>query len=216
MTKLDILSDPICPWCLIGKAHLERALEAHPEHDFVIEWHPYQLNPGMPREGMDRQAYLDAKFGPEEARAFYGRIAQAAAEAGLEVDFDAIKVTPNTIDAHRLIHWAGLEGKQNAIVTRLFQAYFRDGRNIGDPQVLVEIAAKTGMDATMVARLLASDADRAEIEQRDAHARERGVRGVPTFIVANSWVVTGAQPPELWAQVIEEIAAQRRAESVEG
>lgn len=209
MVKLDILSDPICPWCYIGKAHLDRALEAHPDHPFAIEWHPFQLNPDMPPEGMDRRAYLEAKFGgPEGAAQVYGRIADAAKAAGLSIDFDAIQRTPSTLDAHRLIHWAGLEGRQTAVVTRLFKAYFEAGQDIGDRNVLLDIAEGVGLDRAMIERLLDSDADREDIRARDAHARARGVTGVPTFVVANAHVLPGAQPPELWEQVLTELAAQ--------
>ncbi len=206
MIKLDILSDPICPWCYIGKSYLDRALEAHPDHPFTIEWHPFQLNPDMPAEGMDRRAYLEAKFGgPEGAKQVYGRIEDTAKAAGLAIDFDAIQRTPNTLDAHRLIHWAGLEGRQTAVVTRLFKAYFEAGQDIGDTDVLVDIADGVGMDRNMTARLLAGDGDRDDIHARDAHARERGVTGVPTFVIANTHVVPGAQPPELWTQVLDEL-----------
>ncbi|MEO0655226.1 MAG: DsbA family oxidoreductase [Pseudomonadota bacterium] len=207
MIKLDILSDPICPWCLIGKTHLDRALEAHPNHNFEIEWHPFQLNPDMPAEGMDRREYLETKFGGRDrAIAVYGQIAEAAEAAGIEIDFAGITRTPNTLNAHRLIHWAGLEGRQTAIVSALFRAYFREGRDIGDSAVLLDIAEAAGLDRAMIERLLASDADADDIRARDAHARDRGVTGVPTFVVANQHVVPGAQPPELWAQVIDELA----------
>ena len=113
MVKLDILSDPICPWCYIGKANLDRALSQRPDHELAIEWHPFQLNPDMPDEGMDRRTYLETKFGGKErAVTVYAQIEQAAKVAGLDVDFGAIKRTPNTINAHRLIHWAGVEGRQ--------------------------------------------------------------------------------------------------------
>ena len=208
MIKLDILSDPICPWCYIGKANLDRALEAHPDHPFAIEWHPFQLNPDMPEGGMDRRDYLETKFGGREnAVKVYSRIAEAAEAAGLSIDFGKIQRTPNTIDAHRLIHWAGLEGRQTAAVSRLFKAYFEEGRDIGSAEVLLDIAEGIGLDREMVARLLDSDADVADIRARDAHTRERGVTGVPTFVVGNQHVVPGAQPPELWAQVIEELTA---------
>lgn len=207
--KLDIISDPICPWCYIGKAGLDRALEAHPDHPFAIEWHPFQLNPDMPPEGMDRRTYLETKFGGrEQAVAVYARIAEAAEAAGLTIDFEAIQRTPNTIDAHRLIHWAGLEGRQTAIVSSLFKAYFVEGRDIGDRTVLLDIAEASGLDRAMIERLLTSDADTADIRARDAHARERGVTGVPTFVIANQHVAPGAQPPELWASVIKDITAQ--------
>jgi predicted DsbA family dithiol-disulfide isomerase len=205
--KLDILSDPVCPWCYIGQAHLNRALEAAAGHPFVIEWHPFQLNPEMPAAGVDRAAYLEQKFGGRaEAAAIYARIDEAAAAAGLEIDWAAIRRMPNTLDAHRLIHWAGIEGRQSAVVSALFRGYFREGRDIGDAATLAEIAAGCGMDRAATARLLAGDADREEILARDAHARSRGVTGVPTFVLANAHVLVGAQPPEVWGRVLDEIA----------
>jgi len=206
MVKLDIFSDPICPWCLIGKTQLDRALEQRPDHPFEIRWHPFQLNPDMPAEGMDRQAYLEGKFGgPEAAAQTYARVAEAARAAGLEIDFDAIPRTPNTIDAHRLIHWAGIEGAQGPVVDALFAAYFRERRDISDPETLADIADAAGLDAAVVRRLLATDEDIAEIRDRDATAREMGVTGVPTFIVAGQHAVPGAQPTELWLKVIAEL-----------
>ncbi|WP_343115586.1 DsbA family oxidoreductase [Ostreiculturibacter nitratireducens] len=207
MIRLDILSDPICPWCYIGKARLDRALEARPEHPFLIEWHPFQLNPEMPPEGMDRAAYLEAKFGGREgAVRVYAQIAEHAEQAGVEINFDKIRRTPNTLDAHRLIHWAGLEGRQTTVVSALFRAYFREGRDIGDAGTLADIAAEAGLDRAMVAHLLATDADRDDIIARDRHARERGVTAVPTFIIGNRHVVQGAQPSQLWLDVIDELA----------
>lgn len=208
MLKLDILSDPICPWCYIGKHNLDKALEGVDEAPFTLEWHPFQLNPDMPAEGMDRRAYLEGKFGgPEGAQQVYGRIADAAAAVGLFVDFDAITRTPNTLDAHRLIHWAGLEGRQNGVVTRLFEAYFTQGADLGAAPVLLAIAEAAGLDVAMIERLLGSDADAEDIRARDTHARNRGVTGVPTFVLANQYVLNGAQPTEVWSQVIAEIAA---------
>jgi predicted DsbA family dithiol-disulfide isomerase len=209
MIKLDILSDPICPWCFIGKANLDRALEQRPDHPFVIEWHPFQLNPDMPAEGMDRRAYMEAKFGGRDgAVRAYTPVLQAAERAGLTINFEGIARTPSTLDAHRLIHWAGLEGRQTAAVSALFRAYFVDGRDIGDSTVLADIAGAIGLDRAMVERLLASEADAEDIRARDAHARERGVNGVPTFVIASQHVVVGAQPTDLWLQVIDELAAQ--------
>lgn len=211
MVKLDILSDPICPWCYIGKANLDRALLDHPDHPFEIEWHPFQLNPDMPPEGMDRREYLETKFGGrEQAVSVYARIEEAAVAAGLTLDLGGIKRTPNTMDAHRLIHWAGLEGRQTAVVSSLFRAYFEEGRDIGDRAVLLEIADAVGLDRAMTERLLDSDADREDVAARDAHARERGVTGVPTFVVASAHAVPGAQPPELWARVIEELSGENQ------
>ncbi|UWQ17559.1 DsbA family oxidoreductase [Jannaschia sp. M317] len=212
MVKLDILSDPICPWCHIGRANLFRALEKHAEHPFTLEWHPFQLNPDMPEDGMDRRAYLEAKFGGKDgAVRAYAPVVEAADAAGLKIDFEGIKRTPNTLNAHRLIHWAGLEQRQTPVATALFQAYFEKGQDIGDIDTLVRIGADQGMDPEMLTRLFASDADAADIRARDAHARERGVTGVPTFVLANQHVLRGAQPPELWAQVIDDIAEQLKA-----
>jgi len=206
--KLDIMSDPICPWCYIGKAHLDRALAAHPDHPFVIEWHPFQLNPDMDPEGMDRRAYLEGKFGGKAgAVRAYAPVVEQAEKAGLNINFEGMKRTPNTLDAHRLIHWAGIEGKQTAAVSALFKAYFAETRDIGDHDVLADIADGIEMDATVVRRLLGSDADRADIAARDSHSRKMGINSVPTFIVGGKHAVPGAQPPELWAKVIKDLRA---------
>jgi len=213
MIALHIFSDPICPWCFIGKARLDRALEARPNHPFKIEWHPFQLNPDMPADGMGRRAYLEAKFGGKDgAVQAYMPVVKEAEAAGLEIDFDGIKRTPNTLNAHRLIHWAGIEGRQTAAVSKLFKAYFTEGRDIGDPAVLAAIAGEIEMDADMIARLLASDADLDDIRARDADARAKGVQAVPTFVIANQHVVPGAQPTDLWERVIDDITAQLDAQ----
>ncbi len=206
--KLDIMSDPICPWCYIGKAHLDRALADHPNHPFVIEWHPFQLNPEMPREGMGRRDYLEGKFGGKEAAVrAYAPVVEHAKKAGLDIKFEEMKRTPNTLDAHRLIHWAGIEGRQTAAVSALFKAYFVDARDIGDADVLADIADGIEMDAAVVTRLLASDVDAQDIRDRDAHSRKMGVSAVPTFIVGGQHAVPGAQSPELWAKVIADLTS---------
>ncbi len=214
--KLDILSDPICPWCYIGKTHLDKALAEVPDHPFVIEWHPFQLNPDMPREGMDRREYLERKFGGKEgAVKAYSPVVEHAEKAGLTINFEAMQRTPNTLDAHRLIHWAGVEGKQTQVVDALFKAYFVDARDIGDHAVLADVAQEAGMEADVAARLLEGDSDVQAIRDRDAHSRKMGVSSVPTFIVANQHAVPGAQPPELWKQVIEDILQQLKAAGTE-
>ena len=212
MVKLDIISDPICPWCYIGKTNLDNALADYPDHPFTIEWHPFQLNPDMPAGGMGRQAYLEAKFGGKDgAVRAYAPVVEQSEKTGATINFDAMKVTPNTIDAHRLIHWAGIEQRQSFVVDLLFKAYFVDGRDIGDHEVLADIADTAEMDAAMVTKLLASDADTDDIRARDKHSREMGVNSVPTFIVANQHAVPGAQPPQMWVQIIKDVMEQIEA-----
>ena len=207
--KLDIMSDPICPWCFIGKAYLDKALSAHPNHQFLIEWHPFQLNPDMPANGMGRREYLEGKFGGRDAAVrAYAPVVESAKTAGVAIDFEGMKRTPNTINAHRLIHWAGIEGRQTAAVSALFKAYFTDAHDIGDPDVLIDIAKSVEMNGDVVKRLLDSDEDLKLIQDRDKHSRKMGINSVPTFIIANQHAVPGAQPPELWAQVIADLAAQ--------
>lgn len=210
--KLDIMSDPICPWCFIGKAYLDKALSAHPNHPFLIEWHPFQLNPDMPANGMGRREYLEGKFGGKEAAVrAYAPVVESAKTAGVAIDFEAMQRTPNTINAHRLIHWAGIEGRQTAAVSALFKAYFTDAHDIGDPDVLIDIAKSVEMNGDVVKRLLDSDEDLKLIQDRDKHSRKMGINSVPTFIIANQHAVPGAQPPELWAQVIADLTAQADA-----
>lgn len=209
MVKLDIISDPVCPWCYIGKTMFDQALAQRPSHPFTIEWHPFQLNPDMPHEGMDRRAYLEAKFGGKDgAVQAYLPVVARAEEVGLALDFEAITRTPNTLNAHRLIHWAGIEGQQAAMVMALFRAYFEEGRDIGDLDVLADLADTVGMDAAVVRKLLLSDADLADVRARDAQFRQMGVTSVPTFIVASQHAVPGAQGADLWLRVIDEFAAR--------
>ena len=209
MTKLDILSDPICPWCYIGKAHLDNALADHQDHPFTIEWHPFQLNPDMPPAGMDRREYLEKKFGGKnQAIQVYSKIEQSASAIGLPIDFAAMERTPNTIDAHRLIHWAGLEDKQQLMVDALFNAYFCMGLDIGDHNVLCDVAEVIGLERGVMARLLDSNSDVTLIKDRDAHSRLMGVSAVPTFIVGNQHAIPGAQTPDVWATLISELNGQ--------
>lgn len=211
--RLDIFSDPVCPWCHVGKANLDRALADHPDHPFQIQWHPFQLNPDMPAEGVAKRAYLEAKFGGKaRVDAIHDRLREVASAAGVALDPDKPQLMPNTLNAHRLIHWAGIEGRQSEIVTRLMRAYWAEGRDIGDIETLATIAGEGGMDATGTLRLLHSDADADDISARDADARAKGVTSVPTFLIAQHYVVTGAQPPDLWGQVIADLANSERSQ----
>lgn len=209
--RLDIFSDPVCPWCYVGKANLDRALADHPDHPFQIQWHPFQLNPDMPPEGVPKRAYLEQKFGGKaRVDAVHERLREVARAAGVDMDPDKPKRMPNTLNAHRLVHWAGIEGVQQAVVDALMRAYWVEGRDIGDLETLAAIAGEQGMDAEATLRLLSSDADAEDIAARDADARAKGVTAVPTFLIAQHYVVSGAQPPELWGQVIKELAGSQQ------
>lgn len=209
---LDIFSDPVCPWCYIGKANLTRALEQRSDHPFRIEWHPYQLHPDMPSEGMDRAEWFETRFG-DRARAvtLAAQVQAAAMDAGLTIDIAKATRMPNTLDAHRLIHWAGLEGRQTAVVDKLFRAYFRSGLDISAHPVLLDIATNAGMDTGLVGRLLNSDADRDDIRARDADARAKGVGAVPTFLLDRQFVLAGAQSTDQWLAILDDIAADLEA-----
>lgn len=206
MVQLDIFADPICPWCWIGKTQLDRALERH-GNPFTIRWHPFMLNPQMPEGGVDRVEYLESKFGGKKGVvSAYGPVVEHAESLGLPLRLDQIERTPSTIDAHRVILWAELEGVQSLVVQRIMEAYFRDGRDIGDPEVLADIADGAEMNAAVIRRLLSSDTDKDQIRARDEAAREMGVTSTPTHIVAGQHAVPGAQPEELWAKVIGELS----------
>ena len=216
MIKLDILSDPICPWCYIGKNNLDRVLAKEPINPFTIEWHPFQLNPEMPLAGMNRQDYLEQKFGGKQnAYRVYSRISSTAVKAGLNLELQLIKKTPNTLNAHRLIHWAGIKGLQNSVVSALFESYFVKGEDIGDLSTLVKIGASVGLDKDLISKLLKEDTELIEIKQRDANSRERGVTGVPTFIIANTHVLPGAQTEELWSSILLDIKQLKQDKNAE-
>lgn len=209
---IDIVSDVMCPWCYIGKRRLERALPLIDDIALDIRWRPYQLDPTIPAGGIDRRVYLENKFGGVDgAKAIYDAIEAAGDSENIPFDFKAIAVSPNTIDAHRVIRWAANVDAQDAVVEALFSAYFVEGRDIGDHNVLVEIATAAGMDGALVRDLLASDADRDLVEKEVALARSLGINGVPCFILANSVAVSGAQDPQTLARAIRETVTAQAA-----
>lgn len=204
--KIDIISDTVCPWCLIGKRKLEKALEQRPDLDVEIAWHPFQLHPDMPVEGADRKEFIAKKFGSDErARELYQNIEQAGAAIGVDFNFSKITRSPNTLNSHRLIKWAASADAQDEIVEILFRRFFMDGEDLGDTEVLVQAAAEAGMDTTIVRDLLNSDQDLDMVAQEDARAREMGVSGVPFFIVDEKYAVSGAQDSSVFLQIIEKI-----------
>ena len=202
--RLDIFSDPICPWCFIGKRRLERALAARPDLQIEVHWRAFQLNPEMPAEGMDRQLYLELKFGgPAAAQRIYDTIAEAGVSEKIDFDFGAIRRTPNTVNAHRLIRRAGLEGKQDAVVEALFERYFLAGEDIGDAAVLMKVAEEAVLATTDLESFLAGAEESDVVRSEDALARRTGIQGVPTFIFANRFALSGAHEPEVLIQMFE-------------
>src|SRR5476651_914252 len=176
VARIDVISDSICPWCYIGKRNLEGALKilAGEGLHFSVMWHPFQLNPDMPAEGVERKAYREAKFGgPEKAKAIDERITATAATVGLEFHLDRLTRTPNTLSAHRLIRFAGQKGVQDGVVEALFEGYF------GDDTVLAKLGEEGGLDRDEVTALLSSDAGLKEVAAADRMARNAGIQGVP-------------------------------------
>ena len=231
-TRIDIVSDAICPWCYVGKRHLEAALAelAAEGLHFSVHWNPFQLNPDMPRQGVERAAYRAAKFGsPERAREIDARVAGAAEAAGLTFRQDLMLRTPNTIDAHRLIWFTGRndtlgeaqlgkaqlgEGRQDAVMEAVFRAYFTEGRDIGDTEVLADCAAEAGLDRATVAAFLAGSVADADMRAADQAAREAGVNGVPSFFLDGYSLFSGAMPAAQMAEAFrrgQRILQQREA-----
>ncbi len=196
---IEIYSDPICPWCFIGKRRLERAYAKRPSVAVEFRWRAFQLNPWMPRDGMARGEYLTAKFGAVDAGRVFDGIRRVGQSEGIRFDFDLTTRIPNTIDAHRLIRWAGRRrpaGGEGEMAEALFQAYFIGGEDIGDPAALAQIAAAVGHDGAAAARYLGSGEDTEAVRLEDSFARQMGIQGVPCFIVDGRFSISGAQEPE--------------------
>ncbi|BAB48088.1 MULTISPECIES: DsbA family oxidoreductase [Mesorhizobium] len=209
---VDVVSDVVCPWCFIGQKRLDKAVAAAGDVDVHIRWRPFQLDPTIPPQGKDRREYMLAKFGSDERiREIHARIEPLGEAEGISFAFDAIKVAPNTLDAHRLIRWAGAAGEavQNRLVRRLFQLNFEEGVNIGDHAVLVEAAREAGMDASVVATLLPTDADVEAVRTEIATASRMGISGVPCFLLEGKYAVMGAQDVDTLADAIRQVAAAK-------
>ena len=210
MIEIDVVSDTICPWCYVGKRRLQRALAGFDADEVRIRWHPFQLNPDLPREGMDRGGYVAAKFGgPEAARAVYDRIREAGAEEGIAFAFERMPRTPNTFASHRVVHFASREGLQDEAVEALFQAVFVDGRDIGDVETLLDVGAECGIDPVALSGYLAGVEDVEDLRASEARSRHMGVTGVPFFIFDGRYGVTGAQDPAVLRGVLDRVAEER-------
>lgn len=210
--RIDIVSDVMCPWCYIGKRRLERATALLGGGVAVeVNWRPFQLDPTLPPEGKDRRRYLEEKFGsPERAAEIYSAVREAGEAEGIPFDFEAIRVSANTLDAHRLIRWAGEVGRvmQDQVVEILFGKYFTEGADLGDHRVLAEVAEEAGLDRTVVETKLKSDLDRDTVRAEVNQAARMGVSGVPCFILDGKYAVSGAQAPDVLAGAIRQVAEQ--------
>lgn len=213
---IDIVSDVVCPWCYIGKKRIEDALKLVSDVPVEVHWRPFFLNPWVPREGMSREDYLTAKFGSVDAyNGIAQRVVAAAGDEGLSYHPERVKRQPNTVDCHRLIHWADAKGKAAEMKQRLMELYFRDGGDLTDTEVLAKAAAECGLDADDVRRRLATDEDVALISALAQDASNKGISGVPTYVFAQKYAVSGAQDPELLARAIRQVSAEVNAQAAE-
>ncbi len=202
--KIDIVSDVVCPWCYVGKRRFERALAERAEVKPDIEWRPFQLNPQMPAEGLDRKAYMRAKFGSDErAGEIFAAIRNAGDGENIPFAFEAIKRVPNTIASHRLISWSLPLGRQDSVVEGLFRSYFLEGKDIGDVDVLAEVAVAAGLDGAEAKSYLSGEAGVEQTQAESQEAHRLGISGVPCFIFDGKYAVSGAQEPEVFTQVFD-------------
>ena len=202
--KIDIISDTVCPWCFIGKRRLERALAMRPNITAEITWHPFQLNPEMPPDGIERQIYLKAKFGSSErAKDIYRAVDQASVGEKLDLQLDDIKRMPNSLQSHRLLHYARRHDKQDVVAENLFQSYFFYGIDIGSIAHLIKIAAESGLDGEDVRSYMESSEEIELVRDHDIQSRKLGVSGVPCFIIAEEYAISGAQESEVFLQVFD-------------
>ena len=214
--RIDVVSDVVCPWCFIGKRRLEKALALKPEIPVEVHWHPYFLNDWIPREGMSREEYLTTKFGsPERYNGIAQRVSAAAAAEGLVYDSDKMMRQPNTTDCHRLILWADAQGKAPAMKQKLMDLYFTEGADLSDRETLVKAAADVGLDADKVRGDLAGEKDVDAVGDEAQRAKEAGIDGVPCFIFAGKYAVSGAQAPEYLAEMIERAALETGTQAAE-
>ena len=202
---IDVISDVICPWCYIGKRRLEKAVATFGREQVRVRWHPFQLNPRIPKGGMNRQEYRTAKFGSwERSLALDAQVAEAGRDEGIPFDYAKVMWTPNTLDAHRLIGLADKEGVQDAVVEAVFRAYFVEGRDISQTTVLLDVVAEAGLDRGRAEALLSGDEGLAAIRAAEEQARRSGVQGVPFFLINNTVALSGAREPSAFLDAFEQ------------
>jgi predicted DsbA family dithiol-disulfide isomerase len=214
---VDVISDVICPWCYIGKRRLEKAIARRGQRDVRVRWHPFQLNPHLPKEGMNRKEYRTAKFGSwERSLALDAEVTEAGRGEGIPFAFDRIMRTPNTLDAHRLIGLAHTEDVQDAVVEAVFRAYFAEGRDISNTTVLLGVVAGAGLDRGRAEAVLSGDEGLAAIRAAEEQARRSGVQGVPLFRINNTVALSGAREPSAFLAAFEQVGAGTTTASDKG
>lgn len=206
--QIDVFFDPICPWCFIGKRRLQRALGLRSAISATLTWRPFMLNPEMPPAGMERNAYLINKFGTESrVRRLLGALEATGQSEEIAFQFDRIHHTPNTVNAHRLVHYAGEFGLAESVVERLYCAYFQEGRDIGDLDELCAIGRSVSLESSSLDAYLDSSTDVSWVREQNSLAHRMGVNGVPCFLVDGELALQGAQPPEVLARLLDAAAA---------
>jgi predicted DsbA family dithiol-disulfide isomerase len=204
---IDVWSDTVCPWCWLGKRRLEAALRARPDLEVVVRWHPFELNPDLPAAGADRREYLQQKFGdPDRFRDAQQRLVELGRDAGIEYRFGAQARMPNTRASHALVHLAG--EREAEVVEALFAAYFNAGRDVGDLDVLAAVAADAGLDGERVRERLAAREGFDAVESAEQQAYRMGISGVPFFVLAGRWAVSGAQETEAFVRALDAVGAE--------
>ena len=208
--KIDVVSDVVCPWCYIGKRRLEKAIDQlKGQVDVEVEFHPFELNPNMPKEGKNQKEHLTNKFGgADRYKQITSNVTKVAAEEGLKFNFDKQEVSPNTRDAHRIIRYAKSEGKQAATKEAFLKAFFEEGIDLSKKENLLTIATTAGLDSMKVSSLLSSDEGLVEVELEERMNAQRGISGVPYFIINNKYGVSGAQPTEVFQKALLDIARE--------
>ena len=215
MNGVKVVSEVICPWCYIGKRRLEAALRALPgKSKNLVTWHPFQLNPEMPEEGMDRMEYCVRKFGSwDRCEEMFGQISAVGKTVGIQFRFDMQQIIPNTFAAHRLIWLAGEEGVQDAVVEALFRGYFCEGADLSDRAQLTQLGVGAGIVRDQVERFLASDEGASPVQAEEQEVKALGISAVPLFIIQDRVAVSGAQPPETLLKAFEQARATIRRSS---
>ena len=209
MIKLDVFSDTICPWCYIGKKRLEKAINNHKDLEIKQTWRPFQLNPGMPPDGMDRQEYLISKFGSSDAaKTIYDNIYDEGLKEGINFNFDSIQTTPNSFNSHRLLALAYEKGTQENVLSNLFESYFLNGEDIGDPNILLDIAIKHQIDAENFKSYLSDQENIEPLANEEIQAKKMGISSIPTFIINKQIVVNGAQTSKNFELIFEKLKAR--------